>query len=74
MEDCQRLTMAYQQWTEYAEARVRAGDAQRWCLTCSRWKFADELCSEARTISDAMQDSFALLNGTDDLPLFEVTE
>ena len=74
--DCQQLKpgQTFQQWTEYAERKIAAGERQRWCLTCERWKFADEMCSEARTISDAVQDSFALLSGTDDLPLFEATE
>ena len=51
IQDCQqpKTGETWQQWIADAERRTQAGERQRWCLTCGLWKFAHELCSDAKT-------------------------
>jgi hypothetical protein len=45
--------LSYIAWHNEAERRSKTGLRQRFCRTCERWRWPDEvaICSEANTIS-----------------------
>lgn len=40
------VRLGYLAWHETAEARVKAGERQRWCCTCQRYRWATTPCNE----------------------------